>query len=490
MYAGLDFGTSNCLIGVWKNNEPLLLPLEGQSTRLPSALYTSRQSVTIKKIDQIELQKRISVAKKRHNVELKTAKAENRSIKVFSDAELENYERGIMRREIEQRLKDQNNKPSQNQSVNEALYSDNEIAFGEAAILSHIEDSQSGYFVKSPKSFLGADISNNHIELFSEIITRMMAHIKSKAENSTQSEIEDIVLGRPVNFHGTRGEAGNLQALNIIERSAIAAGFKNIEFQMEPMAAALDFERSLSEDLTVLVFDAGGGTTDCSVVKLGPSYIQSTDRTDSILGHSGDRIGGTDLDIKLALKNIMPHFGKDSLLENGLPIPATLFSNAVTINDVNIQSEFLSPRTQREIISYQVQEKDKHKFQRFHKLQKERLILQLNRSAELAKINLSEQDSIKLPLGYIEEDFIVPISRNDLRESIERELNVFVSLMKEVEVQAGKKPDLIYVTGGTAKSPVIEDWIRSHYGDIEIVVGDAFGSVVSGLTTWAHRIYR
>lgn len=486
MYAGLDFGTSNCLIGIWKNNAPLLLPLEGQCTRLPSALYTSRQSVTTKKIDQVELQTRIAAAKKRQNAELKTANAENRFVKAFSDSELENYERGIMRREIELRLKDQTQDPS----MNDSLYVDSEMAFGEAAIRSHIEDSQSGYFVKSPKSFLGADISNNHIELFSEIITRMMAHIKSNAENSTQSEIENIVLGRPVNFHGTRGEEGNSQAINIIERSAIAVGFKNIEFLMEPMAAALDFERSLSEDLIVLVLDAGGGTTDCSMVQLGPSYIQSNDRTDSILGHSGDRIGGTDLDIKLALKSIMPHFGKDSLLKNGLPIPATLFWDAVTINDVNVQTQFLSPRTQRDIASYLVQAKDKHKFQRFQKLQKERLILQLNRSAELAKINLSEQDSVKLPLDYIEQDFIIPVSRNDLRESIERELKAFVSLMKEVEIQAGKKPDLIYVTGGTAKSPVIEDWIRSNYGDIDIVIGDAFGSVVSGLTTWAHRIYR
>ena len=69
------------------------------------------------------------------------------------------------------------------------------------------------------------------------------------------------------------------------------------------------------------------------------------------------------------------------------------------------------------------------------------------------------------------------------------ELNVFVSLMKEVEVLAEGKPDLIYVTGGTVKSPIIEDWIRSHYGDIDIVVGDASGSVASGLTTWTHRIY-
>jgi len=258
---------------------------------------------------------------------------------------------------------------------------------------------------------------------------------------------------------------------------------------MEPMAAALDFERSLTDDKLVLVLDAGGGTTDCSMVKLGPSYINNRDRTDSILGHSGDRIGGTDLDIKLALKNIMPHFGKDSLLKSGLPIPVTLFWDAVTINDVNIQAQFLSAQTRREIASYLAQAVDKDKFKRLQILQQDRLILQLNRSAELAKISLSDDDSVTLPLEYIEDDFVIAVSRDDLRESIERELNVFVSLMKEVEVQAGKQPDLIYVTGGTAKSPIIEDWIRSHYGEIDIVVGDAFGSVASGLTTWAHRIY-
>jgi len=486
MYAGLDFGTSNCLIGIWKNNNPTLLPLEGKNTRLPSALYTSHQSINAKQIDETALQERIASAKIKHNSEIKKARKENKNIKNLSDTELENIERGMMRREIEERIKTHN----KTQPMTEVLYADSEISFGEDAILHHIEDSQSGYFVKSPKSFLGADISKSHIELFSEIITRMLAHIKNNAENSIQTEINDIVLGRPVNFHGTRGEEGNTQAINIIQRSAIAAGFKNIEFQMEPMAAALDFERSLSKDFTVLVLDAGGGTTDCSMVRLGPSYIKQNDRTDSILGHTGDRIGGTDLDIKLAVKKMMPHFGKDTLLENGLPIPVTLFWDAVTTNDVNIQTQFLSPRTQREIASYLAQAVDKEKFQRFQILQQERLMNQLNRSAEQAKINLSDQQSTSLPLDYIEQDFVIPVSRHDFRESIERELDAFVSLMKEAETQAGTKPDLIYVTGGTAKSPVIEEWIRSSYRDIDIVVGDAFGSVVSGLTTWAHRIYK
>lgn len=486
MYAGVDFGTSSCSIGVWQDKGPVLLPLEGKSTRLSSALYTSRPNVRIEEIDVSELKKRVADTKRRQTNESKKAKEEKRSFKEFSDMELENIEQGIMRREMAERAKERYG----NQSISEALYADTEVTFGEEAIFRHIQDPQSGYFIKSPKSFLGAEIKRHHIELFSEVITRIFAFIKNKAEKSIKEEIDKIVLGRPVKFHGTRGEKGNSQAIGILERAAIAAGFRNIEFLMEPIAAALDFERSISTNIVALVLDAGGGTTDCSMVKLGPSYIHSSERNGSVLGYAGDRIGGTDLDIKLALRKIMPYFGKDSLLNNGLPIPSTLFWNAVAINDVHAQAQFLSDSTQHEIALCLAQSVDKKKVLRLQHLHKGRLMVRLNRSTELAKIHLSDRDPINLPLRYVESEFVIPISRHDLRESIERELDVFLLLMKEVEKQAGVKPDIVYVTGGTAKSPIVEEWIRSSYRNVEIVVGDAFGSVASGLTTWANRIYQ
>ena len=485
MYAGIDFGTSNCSIGVWSKNSPLLLPLEGESNQLPSALYTTRASVQIEEIDEDKIKKRAADAKRRQSNDLKKAKNENRKIKVFSDAELENIERGLMRREIAERSKMR----YENQSISEALYADTEVVFGATAILSHIKEPERGFFIKSPKSFLGADIKRHHINLFSEITTRILAFIKARAEKTTGNDIDNIVLGRPVTVHGTNGEKGNAKEIGSLERSAVAAGFKNIEFLMEPIAAALDFERSIPKDLVALVLDAGGGTTDCSMVKLGPSFIQLKDRSSSVLGYAGDRIGGTDLDIKLALRKILPHFGSGSLLSNGLPIPNTVFHNAAAINDVNAQQQFMSDRTQRDIATYLAQAVDKKKVGRFQKLHDGRLAYRLNRSAELAKIHLSNRDPVRLPFKYIEPEFVIPITRHDLRESVDRELSVFLSLMKEVESQAGVKPDVVYVTGGTAKSPIVEEWIRSNYRNIEIVVGDAFGSVTSGLTTWAHRIY-
>ncbi len=485
MYAGLDFGTSNCSIGIWKNNSPKLLPLEGESSRLPSALYTTRPAIETEEIDQHELKSRVDKEKRKQRNEIKKAEEDERKIRIFSDAELENIVRGVMRREREERSKAMQEK----KSISEGLYSDTETIFGESAILRHIAEPENGYFVKSPKSFLGADVGRYHIELFSEITTRILAFIKSTAESAAGKDIKNIVLGRPVNFHGTRGEKGNEQAIGVLESSAIAAGFDAVEFLMEPIAAALDFERSISKDQVALILDVGGGTTDCSMVKLGPSFVQSRDRDSSVLGYAGDRIGGVDLDIKLALRKIFPYFGRGSSLRNGMPIPNTVFHNAATVNDVNAMQQFMSEKTAREIASYVAQAVDKKKVERLQRLQNAKLVLRLNRSAELAKIHLSDRDPIQLPLSYIEKELVVTINRDGLRESIERELGAFLSLMKEVERQAGVEPDVVYVTGGTAKSPIVEEFIRSSYRDKEIVLGDAFGSVASGLTAWSHRIY-
>lgn len=80
-------------------------------------------------------------------------------------------------------------------------------------------------------------------------------------------------------------------------------------FQYEPVAAGLDFEATLTEEKRVLVVDIGGGTTDCSLLLMGPQWHHRRDRENSLLGHSGCRVGGNDLDIALAFKSLMPLLG-------------------------------------------------------------------------------------------------------------------------------------------------------------------------------------
>ena len=485
MNAGIDFGTSNCAIGVWKNDAPNILNLEDNKTSMPSALYTSKEQIEVDEISEPELTRRIQKAKTQQQSEATKAKKEGRKFKILSDDKLENIERGVMRREAIEASK----KLYDEQSISSSLGSDDGDVFGTAAITQHLTDPHNGFFIKSPKTFLGAELDSSHIDTFSEITKKMLLHIKTTSENSTGTSIENVVLGKPIKFHGTMGDKGNVQATGILESSAIAAGFKNIEFMYEPIAAAMDYERTLNKDIVVLVMDIGGGTTDCSMLKVGPSYINKIDRDESLLGYAGDRIGGLDLDIKIASKILMPYFGKESLLKSGLPIPNTYFSDAVNVNDVHAQARFSSDTYGRKIRKYFEQATNQAYFSRLINLYEGNYSYTLNRSAEVAKINLSDKKLIRLPIKYIEPDLEIDISREEYREAIEIEINKIMRIMTEVTRQSSVRPDVVYVTGGTAKSPIIEKLIRDQFNDIEVVTGDLFGGVAKGLTTWANRIW-
>ncbi|BAN99761.1 hypothetical protein E05_49950 [Plautia stali symbiont] len=95
-----------------------------------------------------------------------------------------------------------------------------------------------------------------------------------------------------------------------------------MEFQFEPVAAGLEFEATLQQETRVLVVDIGGGTTDCSILLMGPQWRNQSDRRASLLGHSGCRVGGNDLDIMLAFKTLMPLLGLGGNTLKGTALPA------------------------------------------------------------------------------------------------------------------------------------------------------------------------
>lgn len=464
MFAGMDFGTSSCAVAIWQHGRPKLVPLEQGETHMVSALYSNQASLPVPHFDEREVRRSLDGA-----ADLDRAMA---------------IQRGVMRRKMAEQVR------QRRQSSDAApLYSDSDIVFGQTALENYLFDPQYGFYAKSPKSFLGAELQGRHLGLFAEIVTRMMAHIKHKAEASTGEKISDVVIGRPVNFHGTRGEKGNRQAIHILEQAAIAVGFDEVAFLYEPIAAALDYERSLNEDRTVLVLDAGAGTTDCSMIRIGPSYRHLTDRHSTLLGSLGTRIGGLDFDIKLAIRALMPSFGKGSQLSNGLPFPENFFWDALSVNDINAQARFYAKTAPHELQIYYNACLEKNKISRLMKMREERLSHAIIRHSETAKIRLSDADIVSCHLKEIEAELLVDVTREQLREAVDFEIRKFIALMEEVKQQAGVQPDAIYVTGGTAKSPVVIEAVRHRFAGVDIVLGDYLGSVTSGLATWAKRIF-
>ena len=170
-----------------------------------------------------------------------------------------------------------------------------EVAYGRAAIAKYT-DGEVGRFMRAIKSILGyglfhetTPIQGKQVAL-SKVLTLFLDHLKRAAENCAGEEILDAVLGRPVQFI-ENDPAADRQAQDDLEAAARSVGFRNIEFQYEPIAAALDYELAVRKEELVFVVDIGGGTADFSIVRVSPERSRKADRLADVLWQDLGRRG-------------------------------------------------------------------------------------------------------------------------------------------------------------------------------------------------------
>ncbi|KLV91150.1 chaperone [Klebsiella aerogenes] len=449
MFIGFDYGTANCSVAVMQDNAPRLLTLENGSPLLPSMLCApTREAVS-------------EWLYRHHNVPADGA--ENQA---------------LLRRAINY---------NRDEDI-EVL--GNSVQFGLASLHQYVDDPEDVYFVKSPKSFLGANgLKPQQVALFEDLVCAMMLHIKQQAQSQLSEQITQAVIGRPINFQGLGGDDANAQAQGILERAATRAGFNDVVFQFEPVAAGLDFEATLNDEKRVLVVDIGGGTTDCSLLLMGPQWRQKADRQDSLLGHSGCRIGGNDLDIALAFKCLMPLLGMGGETEKGIALPVLPWWNAVAINDVPAQSDFYSAANGRMLNDLLRDARDADKVALLLKVWRQRLSYRLVRSAEDSKIALSAQPDFNAELPFISDELATAISQQGLEEALNQPLARIMEQVKLALESSQETPDVIYLTGGSARSPLIKKALAAQLPGIPIAGGDDFGSVTAGLARWAQVVF-
>ncbi|ELX8377936.1 molecular chaperone [Providencia vermicola] len=450
MFIGFDYGTSNCAVAIMDKGTPTLLPLEGDNAYIPSTLCApTRESVSEHLFRHLNITPSDAIGEQI----LRRSLAYNR-------------EEGIE-------------------------LAPEDIVFGQAALDLYLKDPRDVYYVKSPKSFLGASgLHEVQISFFEDLVCAMMANIKYKAEQHLQQRISDTVIGRPINFHGRGGELANQQAEAILVKAAKRAGFKNIAFQFEPVAAGLEYESTLHQDQTVLVVDIGGGTTDCSLIRMGPTYRHKTDRTESLLAHSGQRVGGNDLDIYLALKQLMDQFGMSSQTVSGIKMPISQFWNPIAINNVEAQKDFYAKQNFAALNRLRQDAQEPEKLIRLIEVYHDTLGYSLVRRAEEAKIALSNDENYLARIPLTNETLEINIHRDQMVESIESPKSKMIELVKEAVNQGGVQPDVIFMTGGSAQSPVLSQAIQQQLPNIPIVRGNDFGSVTAGLTRWAEICFK
>ena len=317
---------------------------------------------------------------------------------------------------------------------------------------------------------------------FLDIISLFICFVREAADGP-----DTVVMGRPVHFVDD-DEIADSNAEDELRQAAEQAGFSEVEFQYEPIAAALDYERSVAAEELAFVVDIGGGTSDFSIVRVSPDRREDPDRKSDILGYSGVRVGGTDFDRYLNLRSVMPELGMASKMRHkNLQPPIWWFHDLATWQRINFMYD---PRVISDIRQVKRDALEPEKLDRLIEVIEQRHGHKLLGAVEQAKIELSEVDVTLLPLLDLVDVADVQISRHDLEDAIGASVDKITTRLRDTLQHAGVSPGAIYavfLTGGSSRLPLLRAQVQSVFPEAVMVEGDTFGSVASGLTMDARN---
>jgi hypothetical chaperone protein len=367
--------------------------------------------------------------------------------------------------------------------------------FGRAAIASYV-DGHEGRLMRSIKSILGSDLMDEVTELpnglqvrYVDVVVAYLRHLKQRAEAHWKSPIERVVIGRPVFFVDDDAKR-DARAQDTLFRAARAAGIAEIQFQFEPIAAALDYESRLlpgDGERLVLVADIGGGTSDFSVLRTSAAAHAAVDRRADVLANHGVHLAGTDFDRAINLATIMPLLGYGGDGPAGRPVPSKIYFDLATwhlINTTYVPNRLAELRLMRTMYN------DQRAHQRLLR------VLELHRGhdlaarAEASKIEVSDAGSAVIDLGFVEPGLRQPLSESQqsmaLMDGIERIVGAARQTVRLAQI-APDRIDALYFTGGSTGLKALVAQLIAAFPAAQAVRGDRYASVVSGLAITAKR---
>ena len=353
-----------------------------------------------------------------------------------------------------------------------------------------------GRLMRSLKSLLGSSLMQEHTAVgwgelrFQDIISRFLREIADRARKHIGAASPRVVLGRPVHFVDDAPDRDR-QAQAALEEAAVAAGFEEVAFELEPIAAAFDYERRLEQEAVVLVVDVGGGTSDFSLVRLGPKRVQQARRAGDILATSGVHIGGTDFDRKLNVARIMPLLGFGHTGPHGRQVPNAIFLDLATWHLINFQ---YAPRVIRRVQSLRADYSDLQLHDRLMTVLRERFGHRLASEIEQAKIACSiEGEPVDIALDHIEAGLTASLAPQQMAQELDDHLAKVVACAQECVRRAGVKGrglTAIYLTGGSSALATLQERLAASMPGVPLVQGDLFGGVAAGLAYAAQQRFR
>lgn len=364
--------------------------------------------------------------------------------------------------------------------------------FGRAAVSEYVTGAD-GRLMRSIKSVLGTSLFADSTRVkrqiwpFSAILGLFIAELKRRAEVELGRSIEAVVCGRPVQFVDNDPKS-DAEAQRQLEGAVRAQGYRHVEFQFEPIAAALDYEQQVAKEELALVADIGGGTSDFTVIRLSPERARAVDRKSDILATAGVHIGGTDFDRLLSLKKVMPLLGYGSETADGKrPLPSGPYYDFATWHRIN---RLYNPKLLAELRSTCQEARHPDLVSKLIALVEERQGHRLAGRVEEAKIALSEGEHTLFRFAARDVDLSAEITRTMLTEALD---GATQSIARSIEFTLkaagvpGSAIDTLILTGGSTKVPSVAVMLRQLFPAAKAVETDAFGSVGLGLAIDASR---
>ncbi len=365
-------------------------------------------------------------------------------------------------------------------------------SYGRAAIAAYVDGCE-GRLMRSIKSILGSDLMEQVTEIgngigirYLDVVVGYLKHLKSVAEAQHGGRLRRAILGRPVWFVDGDPERDS-RAQATLESAAIAAGYSEVAFQYEPIAAAFDYEATITAEQIVLVADIGGGTSDFSLVRVGPARRAVLTRHDDILANHGIHVAGTDFDQSVSIAAIMPALGYGSPGTKGQRVPGNVYFDLATWHLINTVYAHNRVMELREMASMYA---DAVSYQRLMTVITKRLGHQLAASAEQAKIDVALQGRAAIDLGAVAHGLAATFTDAQQAEALDHKVSRIVKAAQETLRLAGldaARVSATYFTGGSTGLGFLTKRIAALFPRARCVAGDRFASVASGLGIYAAR---
>ena len=362
-----------------------------------------------------------------------------------------------------------------------------ETKAGPEAINSYLDADTKGRLVLSVKSYLGSRLFtstqiNGRYYTLEDLIAIILRRLRTAVIEQFGVSAESVVLGRPVRFAGAENEADETLALNRLRTAADLAGFSEVTFELEPVAAAYQYETQLDHDELVLIGDFGGGTSDFTLAQLGPGR-KLTGRN-PVVGTSGVAIAGDTFDSRIMMNLVAPKLGLGShyvSLGKELPVPVWPYSQLSSWHRTFLLKD---PKTMAVLREVKNQASEPGKIAALIQIISENLGYALYRAVEITKVKLTENEEAAFVFAHSSANIDDTLERWRFESWIQEDIQNIATCVKGLINQHNvnyKDVDSVFLTGGSSFVPYVRRFFAKTFGSHKLRGGEELTTVAKGL---------